>query len=89
MKKKLIDFYGVELSKEEVEAIIAWLNHPEGILFNKIVKALLNASERNAMRDPVQGSDWHLFVAQREQFLGEAKGLRKIAQIARALGERI
>ena len=73
-----IDFYGVELTKHEKESYRAWLSHPEGKVHEKVVAGMIRYAELNAMKDPVQGQDKALFDMQREQNLGERKGLKKI-----------
>ncbi len=85
MLRKKIDFFGAELTKEEANSYRAWLAQEEGRIHDRVVSALLNTAERNAMKDPVQGSDPHLFAMQREQYLGERKGLIKIKNMIQSL----
>jgi len=85
--KKEIDFYGVEMTKNDKEAIRSWLQHPEGKIYRKILEGMIRVSELNSMADPQKGADAELFRMQREQYLGERKGLRKIANICNALSE--
>ncbi len=83
----MANIYGIELTDEEVSACDAWLTQEEAKTFYKIVDALVLASERNGMNDPSEGTDYHLFLLERERHLGERKGLKKIARLSRALRE--
>ena len=86
-KKETKNFYGVELTDEQKESYIAWLNHPEGELHMAILNGMTRVAELNAMKDPTPGADVELFRMEREQYLGELKGLRKVKNLAVALEE--
>jgi len=79
------NIYGIELTDEEISACDAWLTQEESKTFYKIVDALVLGAERNGMNDPSKDDDFHLFAMQRERYLGERKGLRKILNLIHML----
>ena len=81
------NIYGIELTDEEISACDAWLTQEESKTFYKIIDALVLGAERNGMNDPDKGDDFHLFAMQRERYLGERKGLKKILSLSKKLRE--
>jgi len=82
-----MNVYGIELTDEEVASCSAWIDQDEAKTFYKILNALIVGAERNAMNDPDEGSDFNIFCMERERYLGERKGLKKIAHLSNVLRE--
>lgn len=78
-------FYGLE--KAEREAYQAWLNQPEGKYHERVIAEMAKDADANALQSPVQGQDWHLFTAQREQHIGQGIALRRVAGMKHILSE--
>jgi len=82
----MIDVFGVELTEGQVEAYRKWLDMEEGrTIHNKVLKSLEETANRNIRRNPVHGQDWHLFTAQREQFIGQSDAWGRAQGIREAL----